>query len=210
MSEPRRDRYSIVAGLDDSAAQLIGGVHLALAERFGLQLARKFPPHITLIGGIESDECHGIALLDIMDNFTDCQALTVRLSRPVPRGTSWICAVEKSQCLLGLRKALLTHLPPTSHRLLAHAARESTADSYEAHMSLATWELNGRPRLSRRAGEFLSSLDFLPLSCRLERLMLLRLTATWGPSWWHDVGIEVMGVMPLRATGRTPSMALGH
>jgi 2'-5' RNA ligase len=166
-----------------------------LAARFGITSAAAFPPHITLIGSLATDQSTDRIMQCVADTVSDLQPFEVHNSGLVELGGMLVYDMDRNAdgsrnvALAELRDALAASLTPVSRRVSDYLTTPWQDGEFHAHVSVASHELLERPELVVQVRSFLADLEAeLPQSFTARTVALFEFLAPdFAQRWWPQM-----------------------
>ena len=184
-------RYGIFFRPDPATCWAVTQVLFAVKQQFGLVAGSAFAPHATLIGNLQSavGEEELVGILDGV--FADIRPFPVYnhgIKDFAYRVNNDVMNEGPNQDLARIATAVKDAVQPIHVTHTDYLAPNVQDYTFNAHLSLASFDLGLDPRLKPEVSEFIEGLPIAPpVSFVLRWYTLFELTSSdWNGRWWED------------------------
>lgn len=199
-------RYGVYLLPDPRTALAVTTATGAVRAQYGLVSAGAFPPHVTLVGSQHwgLDEARAVQVLDAA--LTGRSAVTAHNSGVRPLGAGWVYDWHllpdgsPNPPLVALADAVDAAVAPLRRPASHPPSNDVRAESWHAHLSLASHDLYDRADLREEVGHFLRGLSLdVPATVVADRVALYRTASDdWSGRWWRSLTWEHVRTWRLR------------
>jgi hypothetical protein len=189
-------RYGIFLRPDPATCLAVTRVTQAVRQQFGFVAAEVFAPHATFLGNVRTDGTDD-ELVSVLDPVFEKVAPFPVYNRGIETlpgsvryNLNYDATGERpNPDLARVNTAIRDAVVPLHIRHDDYLAPNAQDYVFNAHLSLASFELAIEPRLLREVGEFIIGLPITaPWSFVLGWYTLFRFpNADWSGQWWNDM-----------------------
>lgn len=202
-----RYRYGLFLRPPARLARIQAETHLLLRAQYGLVSAGAFPPHMTILGHVATEDDHEpvidaahIAMKDVAPVRIFNHGLTEHHGGIV-HDVGRLRDGSPNPTLLDLFRRARTHLDPLRvplHHEFKGGVKDD--DAFYGHMTLAGHDLAARPELFAEVYDFLSQLDIDARGDYIADTITLyafETTSGWDGPWWETMTWTVLASIRL-------------
>lgn len=191
-------RYGVYLLPDPRTALAVTTATTAVRAQYGLLSAGAFPPHVTLVGSQHWGLAESEALEAIDTALAGRTAVVVHNSGVQPLGAGWVydwhllADGSPNPELVALADAVEAAVAPLRRPASSPPSNDVHAETWHAHLSLASHDLHDRADLREEVGEFLRGLPLdAPEAVVADRVALYRTASDdWSGRWWRSLTWE--------------------
>ncbi len=166
-----------------------------MKRQFGIVSSAAFPPHATLVGAIPTEASEDELIAALEPVMSDARRIPVHNAGITRHNIAVTFDVdrtrrgEKNTAIRDLAIAIDDALSPLKSSGEGHRMKPFDGESFRAHLSLASHDLETLPHMREEVEQFLRSLphsapsDFIADTVTLYRFH----SADWSGEWWHDL-----------------------
>lgn len=188
-------RYGIFLRPDPATCWAVTQVTSALKQQYGLVSAAAFAPHATLIGNLKTKASEAELISTLEEVFQKQKPLPVyNLGLERRESDAFVYNIDRdstganrnealAEVAAKVKAAVLPLSVPHTDYLVPSVAEYQ----FDAHLSLANFELTIDNRLAEEVGEFIAGLPIVPPASFVARwYTLFELRADWDGRWWEN------------------------
>lgn len=187
--------YGVYLRPDPLTCKAVADLTRLARSQFGIVSAAAFPPHATLAGAVPSNASEGelIEALDPVLSTTGAipvhNAGISRHNVAITFDVDSTITGHKNQAIKDLAVAINAALAPLTEDGEGLRAKPFEADSFRAHLSLASHDLEAKPHMREEVEYFLRAMPHCaPSDFVADIVTLFRFYSDdWAGEWWHDL-----------------------